>query len=37
MSRNWIVRGICLALAMVTLSGCIVVPGHHHRPVYYSR
>lgn len=37
MSRNWIVRGICLGLALVTLGGCVIVPVGHRRPVYYYR
>jgi hypothetical protein len=36
MTRNWIVRGFCLALAMVTLGGCVILPvGRHYHPSYY--
>ncbi len=37
MSRNWIIRSVCLAFAMVTLGGCVVVPVRPYRPVYYYR
>lgn len=38
MAKNWILRAACLALASLTLSGCIIVPGRHYeRPVYYYR
>jgi hypothetical protein len=38
MAKNWIIRGFCLALAALTLSGCIVVPeGRRHHPTYYWR
>jgi hypothetical protein len=37
MIRNWLLRGICLALAAASLGGCIVVPWRPHHPVYYYR
>jgi hypothetical protein len=36
MTRNWILRGVCLALATLTLGGCIILPvGRHHHPYSY--
>jgi hypothetical protein len=37
MSKNWMVRGLCLALVAMSLTGCIVVPGGHHHPVFFAR
>jgi hypothetical protein len=36
MTKNWMIRGLCLALVAMSLTGCIVVPerGHHH-PVFF--
>ena len=35
MTKNWMIRGLCLALVAMSLSGCIVVPEHHHHPVFF--
>ena len=37
MTRNWMIRGICLALAAFSLGGCVVVPVRPYHPVYYYR
>ncbi len=38
MTKSWMIRGFYLALAALTLSGCIVVPERHFfRPPYYYR
>ena len=40
MVRIWILRGVCLVLAAVSLGGCVVEPLHPYgwrRPVYYYR
>ncbi len=37
---NWMVRGLCLALAALSLAGCVVVPARGYyrpAPVYYYR
>ncbi len=37
---SWLVRGLCLALVAITVSGCIVVPErgfYRPHPVYYYR
>lgn len=37
MTKNWMIRGLCLALAAISLGGCVVVPGRpfYHHPYYY--
>ncbi len=39
MTKHWTLRLLGLALAAVTLSGCVVVPArpHYYRPAYYYR
>ena len=34
---KWMARSVCVILATIALGGCIVVPGHGYRPVYYYR
>jgi hypothetical protein len=38
--RNWMIRGLCLAVLAVSLGGCVIVPErgfHRPAPVYYYR
>ena len=39
MIRTVLLRSLCLALAAVSLAGCVVVPGrgYYRPPVYYYR
>ena len=37
MAKIWFLRGLCLALATVTLAGCVIEPVRPFRPVYYYR
>jgi hypothetical protein len=38
MIKHWTIRLMCMALAAITLSGCVIVPARHaYRPVYYYR
>lgn len=35
MSGKWLVRGMVVLLASVTLGGCLVVPARPYHPYYY--
>jgi len=35
MTKNWMIRGLCLALVALSLGGCIVVPEGHRRPIFF--
>jgi hypothetical protein len=37
MTGKWLLRSACIVAAMLSLSGCIIVPEHHYRPAYYYR
>ena len=38
MRQNWLIRGLCLALAAISLGGCVVIPARpFYRPAYYYR
>jgi len=37
MNKNWLIRGVCLAFAAMSLAGCVVVPERPYHPVYFYR
>lgn len=37
MRKIWLLRAVCLGLTLVTLGGCVVVPGRPYRPFYFYR